>query len=131
MTYAAATDNTGRKISERSDRSSGLLSGTGAAAAGGGSGSPLSFAARRPRTTGCNVAARAPATGNASGNAWPGLFMDGLRDPEQRPRLGKLHSPKTRLREERLDASDRVRRSRCSNVLFLARRLLIVLADRL
>src|SRR4051794_24905630 len=106
---------------------------TEAAAAPGGWGSSLSFATCSTRgTTGGNTAtARAPVTGKVWGNAWPGLFMDGLRDPEQRPRLGKLHSPRTRLRDERLDASDRVRRSRCSNVLFLARLLLIVLADRL
>src|SRR4051812_29299186 len=101
------------------------MRGIGAAAAGGGSGSLLSFAACTRGTTGNTANAKAPVTGKVWGNAWPGLFMDSLRDPEQRPRLGKLHSPETRPRGERLDASDRVRRSRCSNVLFLARLLLI------
>src|SRR3954468_22496453 len=108
------------------------MRGTGAAAAPGGSGSSLSFAAwsTRGTTGGKTATARGPVTGKVWGNAWPGLFMDSLRDPEQRPRLGKLHSrPRRGCGKRDWIRATALVRSRCSDVLFLARLPLIVLAD--
>src|SRR3954470_1694652 len=119
-------------MSEGSNTSEPAMRGTGAAVAGGGSGSSLSFAPCRPRTTGCTIAAASgPATGQRAENEWAVLFMNSLPLAEQRPRLGRVRFRLAETRLLRAEASDRVLRSRRSDVLLRGRLLVVVLGDRL